>query len=272
MRDWLQHRLKTSRPIYLAARSVYRAQVNLRRTVYWRLNAQKAIRDFGRFERRWYSQNGEDGILQIIFEKIGATNRYCVEFGVENGEACNTRYLVEVQGWKGLRMDAGDYDRYFGEVQKEFITAENINLLFRKYAVPKEFDLLSIDIDGNDYWVWRAIEDYSPRVVVIEYNSSLGPDCSRTIPYDPAFRWDGTNFYGASIAALAKLGDTKGYTLLACDSRGVNAFFLRNDLVDRRFVVRPVAQSYRPPGHGILIDGKRVGHHPTPRISGMVEV
>lgn len=157
-------------------------------------------------------------------------------------------------------------------MQKEFITAENINSLFKKYAVPQDFDLLSIDIDGNDYWVWQAIEGYSARVVVIEYNSSLLPNESKSIRYDPSFTWDGTNYYGASLLALAKLGGVKGYTLIGCDSRGVNAFFVRNDLVGGRFVLRPVAESYSKPGHGLMIDGRFIGHHPTPRISEMVDV
>jgi hypothetical protein len=264
--------LTKSRPAYLVARSIYRSQRNVRRYIYWALFGRRTITDIRRFERRWHSQNGEDGILEIVFAKIGVTNRFCVEFGAESGEVCNTRYLMECKGWTGLRMDGGDHDHCFGTVYKEFVTAENINSLFRKYSVPQEFDLLSIDIDGNDYWVWRAIEGYSPRVVIIEYNSSLPPGESKTIQYDPKFSWDGTNYYGASLLALAKLGGAKGYTLIGCESRGVNAFFLRADLVKDRFAVRSVAELYCTPGHGLIVDGKFVGHPPTERVSRMVDV
>ena len=230
------------------------------------------IIDLKKFERRSYSQNGEDGILQVIFDTIGVTNKFCVEFGVQDGRECNTRYLIENGGWTGLRMDGGDHDTYVGQVYKEFVTVENICRLFNKYTVPSEFDLLSIDVDGNDYWIWRAIEGYSPRVVVIEYNSSLPPNVSKTIPYDPEFQWDGTNYFGASLLALAKLGRIKGYTLVGCESQGVNAFFLRNDVVGDHFAVRAVAELYSAPHYGLLIDGKFIGHHPTPKISEMVEV
>lgn len=157
-------------------------------------------------------------------------------------------------------------------MHKEFVTAANICSLFEKYLVPREFDLLSIDVDGNDYWIWRAIEGYSARVVVIEYNSSISPDESKTIPYDPEFRWDGTNYFGASLLALTKLGRVKGYTLVGCDSRGVNAFFLRDDTVGDRFSMRSLAELYSAPGYGEVVDGKFIGHRSTPRVSEMIEV
>jgi hypothetical protein len=261
-----------SRPLHWLARSVFRALHSLRFDIYWALCRRTKVADLRRFERSWYSQNGEDGILRIIFEKIDVTNRFCVEFGVEDGRECNTRYLLEKAGWSGLRMDGGSYSAYFGQVHQEFITAENICSLFAKYAVPKQFDLLSIDIDGNDYWVWRAVEGYSPRVVVIEYNASLLPHESKTIRYDPGFRWDGSNYFGASLLALAKLGRVKGYTLIGCDSQGVNAFFVRNDLVGNRFCERSVEQLYRRPQYGQVVHGKCIGHRPTPKISEMVEI
>ena len=123
-------------------------------------------------ERREFSQNGEDGILQAIFEKIGTTNRYYVEFGVEDGMECNTRYLFTHEGWKGLLMD-GNHEDGTRNLQREFITAENVEGLFNTYVVPQMFDLLSIDVDGNDYWIWNAVTQYKPRVVLIEYNACL---------------------------------------------------------------------------------------------------
>ena len=113
--------------------------------------------DINDFEQRYYSQNGEDGILKIIFNKIGTTNKFCVEFGIHPFEG-NTNYLKK-QHWDCLWMDGnGDGTT----IKQEFITAENINQLFAKYNVPQEFDLLSIDIDTNDYWVWKAITVVEP--------------------------------------------------------------------------------------------------------------
>lgn len=182
------------------------------------------------FERRIYSQNGEDGVLAHLFEQLGAANRYYVEFGTgPTARECNTRHLEEI-GWRGLRMDGG---AKVGDprVKREMITAENINELFARYKVPEEFDLLSIDIDGNDYWVWNAIDvKYRPRVIVCEYNGSVAVGESRTIAYEPAFRWSGTNYYGASLSALTHLANRRGYALAYCESCGVNAFYIRRDL------------------------------------------
>jgi len=261
-----------SRPLYRVARYLYRGLHNLRGDFYRLMPGRAPLGNLQRYERCWYSQNGEDGILEAIFSRIGVTNRFCVEFGVENGRECNSRYLIERKGWQGLRMDGGEHAEVVGTVHREFITAENIVALFRKYGVPQEFDLLSIDIDGNDYWVWRAIEGYSPRAVIIEYNSSIRPEESRTVPYQPDFQWDGTNYFGASLLALAKLGRSKGYTLVGCDSQGANAFFVRDDLVAGRFVVRSVAQLYAAPRYGEVVGGHFIGHHPSPRMAQMVQV
>jgi hypothetical protein len=135
-------------------------------------------------------------------------------------------------------------------VHREFITAENITPLLEKYGVPDSFDLLSIDIDGSDYWVWKAITKHRPRAVVIEYNASVSPAESRVIEYDPEFRWPRTDYFGASLLALKKLGEVKGYTLVGCDSRGVNAFFVDDTLVDGRFVRTGIETLYRPPTYG----------------------
>lgn len=271
----------------------FRTHVTLR----WLCWTKRPLRDLSRFarrvpfiERREYSQNGEDGIIEAIFKKIGTTNRYCVEFGVEDGLQCNCRYLLKHRGWTGLLMDGGQWPttiqkqkqnnlqltktnnlqqtsplptcpsvapeerRRVGEgqgegVYQEFITAENIEGLFQKYGVPTECDLLSIDIDGNDYWVWKAITHFHPRVVIIEYNANKGPDASVTIPYDPAFIWDKTDYQGASLRALEKLGREKGYALVATDPCGVNAFFILNTLISGNFDPPPFAQIFHPPAY-----------------------
>ena len=145
-----------------------------------------------------YSQSDEDGIIQEIFNRIGTTNRTFIEFGVETGIECNSVKLL-VEGWSGLWIEASD--PYAAEIQNRFgrfvangklvlsqntVTAENINPLLEQAGVTGEIDLLSIDIDYNDYWIWKAITAVSPRVVVIEYNATLRPPMSLVVPYDPA--------------------------------------------------------------------------------------
>jgi len=220
--------------------------------VWLRLHLQKApIKDLFPYETRFLSQHGEDGVLRAIFALIGETNRYFVEFGAGDGRECNSSYLLK-KGWKGLLMDGRPWEGLSQQpVQQEFITAENINSIFEKHQVPETFDLLSIDIDGNDYWVWKALSPrYRPRVIVAEYNSNVGPIDSLTINYDPSFKWDGSSYYGASLAALKKLGESKGYELIGCESSGVNAFFVEKSLVKNRFLPGDITDLYRPPIYG----------------------
>ncbi len=206
--------------------------------------------EFEAHESRTFSQNGEDGVLAHIFDVLGTTTKFFVEFGVgADGRERNTRLLEEQHGWQGLLMDSGASDRS-SHIRKEKITAENINDLFVKYDVPGAFDLLSIDIDGNDYWVWKAIGlRYRPRVLVMEYNASVPPPRSATIEYDPGFRWNGTDYFGASLTALERLSRRKGYALVYCERRGVNAFFVQRDLLSPSWE-RPVEEIYREPGYG----------------------
>jgi len=160
---------------------------------------------------KWYAQSGEDKMLVRIFRKIRTTNRVAVEFGAADGyRKSNTAYFRD-HGWCVRQFDiepAGPL------VIEAGITAGNVNAVFASAGIPQHFDLLSIDVDGNDLWIWQALR-YQPRVVVIEYNPRWGPRASRTVPYDPARRWDGTNFYGASALALTRLGVVKGYDLVA---------------------------------------------------------
>lgn len=206
--------------------------------------------------REWesgtYSQFGEEGVLAGIFEAIGVRQRYCVEFGAKDGEAIsNTANLRKNEGWDSLLME-GDPAWQGRGVRTEFVTAENVNGLFAKYGVPPEFDLLSIDVDGNDYWIWRAIDDYSPRVVVVEYNIFFGLDVAKTIRYRPDHTWDGSTYHGASLAALVKLGDAKGYSLVHTESWSPNAFFVRRSELPAGYVERPIHEltdwgAYREP-------------------------
>jgi hypothetical protein len=199
-------------------------------------------------ERKVFSQNGEDGVIQAILDRIGTTNRFFVEFGCGDGMECNTAHLRRL-GWSGLLMDGGAAAaNHVSEIRREFITAENINDLFRKYDVPRQFDLLSIDIDGNDFWVWNRIE-HRPRIVVIEYNASQAPHLRRAIRYAPNFQWTGTDYFGASLLALKTLGELKGYRLVYCERTGVNAFFVCDEALPPGYVPPPLESIYRPPNY-----------------------
>lgn len=213
------------------------------------------------YEKRMYSQNGEDGIIEELFARIGTTNRLCVEFGVSDGLQCMSRHLLVNHGWSGLLIEA-DPDcfcrlaQHFGHAPgvklcHSRVTKENIAPLFRENGVPDEFDFLSIDIDGNDYWVWQALHEWKPRVIVIEYNASFPPPQKMVIAYDPDFRWDGTSHFGASLSSLAELGKRLGYALIGTDTCGVNAFFLRRDLLEvSRFAELSPEQAYHAPAYG----------------------
>ncbi len=184
------------------------------------------LSDLRSYERRVHSQGGEDGALERIFECIGTSNEYFVEFGAWDGRhLSNTAHLRLDCGWSGLLMD-GAPERVGEGVHQEFVTAENVNALFDHYRVPERFDLLSIDIDGNEYWIWKALRDYRARVVIIEYNVFFGIRVSKTMPYDPDHVWDKSMFHGASLAALRKLGREKGYSLVHTDSYSPNAIFV----------------------------------------------
>lgn len=192
------------------------------------------------YENQVYSQCGEDGVLQHLFDELGAKNQYFVEFGAKDGMfVSNSANLRLHHGWKGLLLDAAAKP---GDplVTSAFVTAENVNDLFAEHGVPEVFDLLSIDIDGNDYWVWKALDRFTPRVVVIEYNIFFAHDDARTMPYNPDHRWEeGSAYHGASLAALRKLGDEKGYALVHTDSWAPNAFFVLRSELPSDFVERP---------------------------------
>ena len=219
-----------------------------------------------RYEKSVFSQNGEDGIIEKIFEIVGTSSKYCVEFGAADGfGGSNTRLLRDRDGWKALLLDS-DYENLEINLHKARITAENINDLFEQYGTPHDLDLISIDIDFNDFYVWKAIDEkYQPRLVVIEYNATHLPDEDKTVIYDPNGRWDGTNYYGASILALYNLARQKGYSLIYAESRGVNLFFLRDDLAKQYAEhfknVNDVSKLYVTPNYGT---GPNGGHRQDP--------
>ena len=197
------------------------------------------------YEFQVFSQWGEDGIIDYLVSSIQINRKIFVEFGVENYTESNTRFLMINNNWTGLVIDGSVenirhikqdpvYWQYNLKAVHAFIDKENINSLLADNGISGEIGLLSIDIDGNDYWVWEAINCVSPAIVIIEYNSRFGKDRALTIPYNPTFvrcKAHYSNLYaGASLKALVNLGQAKGYCFVGCNSAGNNAFFVRSDL------------------------------------------
>ena len=224
-----------------------------------------------RYEFKVFSQAGEDGIISEIFNRIGTTNKFFVEFGVGNGLENNSAYLL-VKGWQGYWIEGSD--RFCQSIRQSFedlianqqltlkntfITAANIEDLFREGNVPTELDLLSIDIDGNDYWVWQAITNYRPRVVIVEYNAIYPPESSWVMQYNPSHQWKYKSHVGSSLKALEKLGHQQGYKLVGCSFSGVNAFFVREDLLADHFCSPFSAENHYEPARYFLCSQK-AGH------------
>jgi hypothetical protein len=218
--------------------------------------------DLRAFERRVYSQNGEDGIIEELLRRTGAPARYFVEFGAETGAECNCARLAVDFGWQGLFIEADDArfqdlaERYRSHANVQCLHARvisaNVEELFAAAGVPHAFDLLSIDIDGNDYWVWNALRRWRPRVVVIEYNAAYPPPQKWVMRENPDHHWDGTDYHGASLASLAELGRSKGYLLVGTNATGVNAFFVAEELAAEAHFLDPVVcWHYSPPGFGL---------------------
>jgi hypothetical protein len=209
-------------------------------------NNQKAnIKNLSEVEFQIFSQGGEDGILQYLIGKLNIQDKTFIEFGVENYTEANTRFLFLKDNWSGYVIDGSpEHINYIdhnlaatGELylKNAFITKDNINELLRWPKFNREVGILSIDIDGNDYWVWQAIDTINPIIVVAEYNSLFGVNTFWSVPYDPSFvrnrKHSSQMYYGASLQALCFLSKQKGYSFIGCNSRGNNAFFLRNDMV-----------------------------------------
>ena len=201
---------------------------------------------------RLHSQNQEDGILFALFRQIDVTSERFVELGSGSSGGNAAMFATEF-GWTGLMVEGDEAKaqmaaRRFPRAKAicGWITPESINDLLRQHGYEGEVDLLSLDVDGNDYWVWKELTVCTPRVVVLEYNSMFGPDRAVTIPYDPKFNRREHRFcyFGASLSALTKLSARKGYRLIAVEPTGINAFFLRNDVAPEIPAVDP-AQVYR---------------------------
>ena len=210
------------------------------------LNNQRIYPSLKDAEFRVFSQWGEDGIIQYLTSRVVIDRKVFVEFGVQDYCESNTRFLLLNNNWSGMVIDgnaenirliqSADWSwRHELNSKAAFVTRENINDLIGGGGIRGDIGLLSIDIDGNDYWVWEAITVVNPRIVVIEYNGLWGAVSSVSTPYDPQFvrgRAHYSNlYYGASLPALFGLAKKKGYTFVGSNSAGVNAFFVRSDVL-----------------------------------------
>ena len=218
---------------------------------------------------RRYSQTDEDGILHFLFSILGTVSKTCLEICAGNGAECNTANLIVNGGWQGWLVDGDarnvqlgtEFFRSFSEINvfppryvQAWITRGGVNALLAEHGCTGEIDLLSLDLDGVDYWIWEAIEAVSPRVVVLEYQNILGPDRAWTVPYADDFNardypMTGVhpNFAGASLLAFTRLARRKGYRLVGTNLSAYNAFFVRDGLGEAQIPTVTVADCFRNP-------------------------
>lgn len=209
------------------------------------------------YERKVYSQQGEDGIIARIFELIGTDSKYAVDIGAYDGRITSNVMNLEDAGWKACKLEGGEIadtpEAQKNGVRKEWVTPENVVELFEKYEVPDNFDFLSLDIDSIDYYVLRTLleADYKPRAMVTEYNGSYGPVMPVVVryPVEPGKLWG--DYYGASLAAFYYLLKDHGYRLVYCEDEGVNAFWVRDDLATKDLPALTPGEAYKPPQYGM---------------------
>ena len=230
---------------FLTQRALDRQLLLTGRSASWQVRQKEAIRTLEDVEFRVYSQWGEDGIIDWLVEKVPIQDTTFVEFGVENYQEADTRFLLQNRNWRGLIMDGNPthmtsveedelYWRHDIRAVSAFVTRQNIDYLLTENGISGDIGLLSIDIDGNDYWVLDAISAISPRILVCEYNPVFGDVHAITIPHVPDFQrlraHPSGQYFGASIKAIKNLAMRKGYEFVGTCSNGINAFFVRKDL------------------------------------------
>jgi hypothetical protein len=212
------------------------------------LNYQKKINNLAEVEWGVFSQFGEDGILNWLISFFPDMPKIFVEIGVGDYTECNTRLLLDGYGWSGhiFEGDSRSIDKIKKskdlwkkniDINKSFINKKNINELLKKRVKEKEIGVLSLDIDGNDFWVWKAIESIKPKIFICEYNSLFGDMLPLSIPYNKNFIRSNAHYsnqyFGASINAMIKLSESKGYTFIGTPSTGVNAFFIETKCANK---------------------------------------
>ena len=217
---------------------------------------------FREAEFKVFSQFGDDGIIQYLIARLDIPHALStfVEFGVQDYSESNTRFLLLNDNWRGLVMDGDErsmesvrardmYWRHDLTALCRWIDRDNINTILQESGFSGPIGILSIDIDGNDYWVWQRIEVVQPVIVIAEYNSVFGAREAVTVPYDPAFNRTKAHYsnlyWGASLSALASLGRSKGYAFVGSNLAGNNAYFVHESYLGRGGVVAlPPEQGY----------------------------
>lgn len=214
------------------------------RTLMAAWNPDGPMQPFSDYEFQVFSQFGDDGIIQRLIRGLKIEEQTFVEFGVQDYSESNTRFLLINNNWRGLILDCSEESmdqvrrsvlhwRQDLTVATAFIDRDNINSLLSDNGFSGELGILSVDIDGNDYWVWEAINVVNPMIVIAEYNAVFGPHTAVSIPYDPKFyRTDAHSsnlYWGCSLGALAHLAEKKGYAFVGCNSHGNNSYFVRKD-------------------------------------------
>lgn len=213
-------------------------------------------------EFRVYSQFGDDGILQWLVARLPAIPKRFVEFGVEDYTEANTRFLMVNNGWRGMVMDGSEENiarlrrrpwfwRHALDARACFVTRDNVDHEIATWAAGQAVGLLHIDVDGNDYWLWDAIQSITPAVVVMEYNAVFGSERAITIPYHADFQrlaaHHSGQYFGASLAALTHLANVKGYALIGSNTAGNNAYFVRREHLDENLREVDVCDAYTSP-------------------------
>jgi hypothetical protein len=212
------------------------------------IRSKGIVSSFEEIEFKVFSQFGDDGIIQYLINNTNIIVKTFIEFGVQDYSESNTRFLLVNNNWSGLIIDGNKADMEKLKAKEfywrqnltavgKFINKKNINETFTANGFSGEIGILSVDIDGNDYWVWEAIDVVNPAIVIIEYNSVFGKDFAISVPYDENFYRTKSHFsnlyWGASLKALKLLADKKGFIFVGCNSAGNNAYFLRTDKVGR---------------------------------------
>jgi len=209
-----------------------------------------------------YSQNEEDGMIREIFNRIGTANKTFIEFGVGDGLQNNTLALL-FEGWKGLWIEANDIssqqitENFRGTIErgnlkfiKSFVTKENIDALISSAGFPEDVDLLSVDIDGNDFHILKAISCVKPRVLALEYNAKFPPPILYCMNYNGQHEWIHDDCWGASLKFFEVELSKMGYCLVGCCLSGVNAFFVKKELVGEKFLSPFTAEHHYEPQRG----------------------
>lgn len=225
------------------------------------LNENKTSKNLKDYEFKVFSQWGEDGIIQHLTKSIEIKNKTFIEFGVEDFFESNCRFLLMKDDWKGFVMDGSSnsiqrlkqsyfYWKHHIDAVDAFITKDNINDLLAKSGFAEDLGILSVDLDGNDYYILEAIENFKPRILICEYNPVFGGTRKITIPYQPDFYRTNTHYsnlyWGASLAAMTYLANKKGYALVGTNTAGNNAFYVRKDLLNDKVEVLSVETAYSP--------------------------